>query len=733
MKSTRFALLPLLILALASATACDGCNEAPAPTDDKDGLPTNNDPRDGEEEEPPAPEPRVVRFEGQSPVEVFWGESVELLFSLKTRSGAKVTGETVRFSATTGGSLNVTESQTDANGMARVTFTAGQGDADVLLTATNELAENEEAVTIQVRVNPFGSLTVSLNSVTRIPVSNAEVLVYRGAAAQTPPCSILNNNLANAQTATFLGDFNVVPGTRTFMEQPHGEQVTVYAVGYNAAGDIVGTACEDGNSIVGGAVTTVGLTLEQVPTVFTGDYDVLMDVDLGNALPQPYEGYVDTVTGVLSDPAGYAVYQALRQLDDQYDFSFVHWDPNNTGTEELASFEDVSNNPGTFGTWALAQNILEQQLIDELGEDYVTVTTVGGDIRQAVTAFEVGTRFALTPVEGLEDVYEVDEQWNDIVFNWRLGCDEGDLGCARRPIQLENTDYAPVATAYTAGIDHAPVQNQTERFALVSEPHLFSLRYGAIIMIAMNEVIFPSLPGGLAADSLQGVLANIIDCADVGAAISNAIGFGGSSMYEGLCNVGLTFAADYIEGQVLELEVGSGNPELGPKEQTGALGEGFFYLVDRDHDVATELVRDLEMQVQWNDDENGGNEDVTAPILGQGRLSASECESDAACEQGKACVPVAHYLQVQAVEMTCDTGIGMGLGEDACTADTQCFSGICMNGGSGSGTCFAACTDDTACGMGVCTPDALGLDLNPTLQGLGTASVSACMEAPVAP
>jgi len=732
MTTQRFLLLPLLILTLATAAACDGCADAPAPDDDKNGLPANNDPRDGDEEPPPppAPEPRVVRFEGSSPLEVYYGESIELLFSLKTRGGQKVTGESIRFAIdqASAGSISATEALTDANGMARVSFTAGSSTAAVILRATSELAENEEAVTINVKVNPYGDLTVAVNSVTRIPVNRAEVLVYRGAAAQTPPCSILNNDLANSTTATFLADFNVVPGTRTFMEQNHGESVTVYVVGYNAAGDTVGTACADGATIIGGTTTTVNVTLEQVPTIITGDYDVLMNVDLGNALPQPYEGYVDTVTGLLSDPAGFAVYQSLVQADDEYGFTFVHWDPNNTGTDELASFEDVSNNPGTFGTWNLARGILDTMLEDEFGESYTTLTTIGGDIRQTVTAFEVGTRFGLTQVDGLEGVYEVSEQWNDLVFTWNLGCDDGDVGCARRAIQLENTDYAPVATQYTAGVDHAPVMDESERFALVSEPHLFSLRYGAIIMIAMNEVIFPSLPGGLAGNSLDEVLGNIIDCADVGVAINNAIGFGGAGMYEGLCGLGLGFASDYIEGQVLELEVGQGNPELSPKGQDGALGEGFFYLVDRDHDVATELVQDLEMQVQWNDDETGGNDDITAPIIGSGRLAASECDADTACESGQACVPVAHYLKVQAVEMTCDTGLGQGLGEDACTGDVQCFSGVCMNGGSGAGTCYATCTSDDACGLGSCVQDGLALDLNPTLQGLGSATTAACLE-----
>jgi hypothetical protein len=392
----------------------------------------------------------------------------------------------------------------------------------------------------------------------------------------------------------------------------------------------------------------------------------------------------------------------------------------------------VSGDPASFGTWNAASNLLDDILASQLGQSYVTVTTVGGDIRQAITAFEVGTRFALTP-STLDGVYDVSEQWNDLVFTWSLGCAAGDVGCARRAITLDETNYAPVATTYSAVASHKPLTSETERFEVVSDPHLFALRYGAIIMIAMNEVVFPSLPynagqGEQPAHSLEEVLNNFIECSDVGQAIYDTIGFPSAGTYAGLCEAGLGFAAQSIEDKVLELEVGSGNPELGPKEQTGALGGGVLYLVDQNKDLATELVRELEMQVQWNDAEDGANADVLAPIVGEGREAADGCDADAACDAGTFCRPVASYLKVKAAEFTCEEPVGEGLGEEPCSADNECATGICVGESSGvPGSCFAACASDFACGAGSCMDAAAFLDLDTVMDGLGDASLSSCM------
>ncbi len=731
MIAARTTLSLLLLAGLVAAAGCDGCAADPTQSDDdgRNKLPANGNPGDDDDDDDDdvVPEARDLAFTGVSPLDVFYGQQVQLPFTLTTASGVKVTGQSVSFVVEgQGGSLNVAQAATDANGTARVTFTAGNADATVTVKASAEHAD-DVSVTVRVKVNPVGSLKIAVSSQTRIPTTRAEVLVFRGPATNVPTCAYLDT-AATIPTAAFAAELTAVPGNRTFTDQPHGQAVTVLASGYNAAGDLIGTGCSDGSAILGGGTTTVTVAIAQLPSVLAGDYDVLLQVDVGQALPEPYEGYVETVSSVLADPAGYAVYQALKAYDAQWWYKDL-----GEGYREY-TYREVSEHPENWTSFATAQPIVDQLLANQLGQNYVTVTTVGGDIRQAITAFEVGSRFSLTPVDGVQNVYDVSEQWNDLVFTWRLGCTDGDLGCARRAITLDETNYAPVATTYAASSSHAPLTETSERFQIASEPHLFALRYGAIIMIAMNEVVFPSLPyqtqqGETPAHSLDEVLNNIIECDSVGQALADALPLGSASTYASACELGLDFAATSIENRVLQLEVGSGNPELGPKEQTGALGGGTLYLIDADKNLSTELVRELEMQVQWNDADDGASTDVLAPIVGEGREAASGCDADAACEAGTFCQPVASYLKVKQAEMTCAAPVGETLGEGPCTSDAGCASGLCVGDAQGvSGSCFSACQSDDACGFGVCTDAAAFLDLDTVMSGLGDASLSSCLD-----
>jgi hypothetical protein len=576
---------------------------------------------------------------------------------------------------------------------------------------------------VQVKENPFGTLVIAQSSATRIPVARSESRIYTGAAP--PTCAQLA--AATVQpTATFSAEFTTLPQSRTFANVATGVKVTVFADGFNAAGVKIAEKCVEAGPVVGGATTTVTVQLAQLDSILAGDYDVLMQVDVGNALPSPYDTYVDATTAILSDPAGYAVYQALLQADYQTGTSFiVDYDSNDDIIEPVPSYSDVAENESAYGTWSLARGILDDMLANTLGQTYTDVTTIGGDIRHAVTKFEVGAR--LHVLDGAVDgTLQIDERWQDLVFQWQYGCPEGDMGCARRPVLLTDENYAPLVTSYGATYVHQPSGTTTERYGVAADPHLFALKYGAVVLIAMNEVVFPNLPAGIAGNSLEEVLGNIVNCADVGVAIDDAIGFGGPSLYESFCDFGVGFAADQIEQYALSLSVGEGNPNLAPKEQEGALGGGNFYAVDDDKDLTTELVRELSYQVQWNDpDDAAFTQDITAPITGEGRLTAAGCQVDESCDDGFACVPVPHYLKVKLLENDCRRALGDVAGQGACSTGAQCASGICL---TGSLTCFDACDADADCGATAsCAENALTLDLDTTLAGLGDQGAKACL------
>lgn len=78
--------------------------------------------------------------------------------------------------------------------------------------------------------------------------------------------------------------------------------------------------------------------------------------------------------------------------------------------------------------------------------------------------------------------------------------------------------------------------------------HEFPLSYGSILMVALEQLIIPLVDGS--ANDLESLLTGLVPCHDIGAAISDFIGFGSTSLYEGACELGLGYAAGFVEDQI---------------------------------------------------------------------------------------------------------------------------------------------------------------------------------------
>jgi hypothetical protein len=253
-----------------------------------------------------------------------------------------------------------------------------------------------------------------------------------------------------------------------------------------------------------------------------------------------------------------------------------------------------------------------------------------------------------------------------------------------------------------------------------------ALRYGAIIMIAMNELVFPSICEDC--NSFEDVLLWLVPCDSLADAVEGAIGLPGA-LTEGLCGTALSFGAQYVEGMVLDLEL-AGNPEVVGKEEAGVTGGGMFYLVDTNMDLTTEDVTEFEMHVQWNDPNDPVlSQDILLPITGEGRAAASGCTHDAICDAGETCQPVAHYLKIAELEMDCRIAVGAATAGASCTQDVQCGSGLCVGATQNTaGACFAACEETSQCGAGTCVSDGVLVNLDDVMNGLGDVATNACMQ-----
>jgi hypothetical protein len=82
--------------------------------------------------------------------------------------------------------------------------------------------------------------------------------------------------------------------------------------------------------------------------------------------------------------------------------------------------------------------------------------------------------------------------------------------------------------------------------------HAVPLSYGKILRLALDKAIIPTVDGG--ASDLGTVLNDLVDCNQVGQAISDQVGFGSPGTYASACTAGLAAGADYIYKKINDLD-----------------------------------------------------------------------------------------------------------------------------------------------------------------------------------
>ena len=101
---------------------------------------------------------RTLSFQGSSPVILFYGDHVDLAFSLSDKDGNPVAGDSINYALNGNyATLGAVSSSTTTQGISTVRVTAGSTRGNVLLTASAEGA-NDATVTINVKEATDGSL-----------------------------------------------------------------------------------------------------------------------------------------------------------------------------------------------------------------------------------------------------------------------------------------------------------------------------------------------------------------------------------------------------------------------------------------------------------------------------------------------------------------------------------------------------------------------------------------------
>jgi hypothetical protein len=82
--------------------------------------------------------------------------------------------------------------------------------------------------------------------------------------------------------------------------------------------------------------------------------------------------------------------------------------------------------------------------------------------------------------------------------------------------------------------------------------HKVPIAYGKVLRIGLDAAIIPLVDPN--ASNLDELLEDKIDCAAVGQAIADAIGFGGASTYEAACHSGLQFGSDFVYQKIAAID-----------------------------------------------------------------------------------------------------------------------------------------------------------------------------------
>ncbi|MBE7451135.1 MAG: hypothetical protein HS111_20235 [Kofleriaceae bacterium] len=242
-----------------------------------------------------------------------------------------------------------------------------------------------------------------------------------------------------------------------------------------------------------------------------GTYRVASNFDLVSGLPgaigQVTNTFIDMTDGPY-DPATYFLDQAVNAISDSTTRALING--------ARPALDAIVNEAIRGASPTIVTDLLE------IGNDFGQVARKFGTLStlEVIDASEgLAASHALTHV-----VFTIDGQSSQFLLS--------DLGMS--DLRAPNLGFT-----------------QTDARTDVAR-HQFPLSYGAVLMVALEEVIIPMVDPS--ATDLESFFNNLINCNSVGATIASYIGVGSSSFYAGACRLGLGYAANYVEGRIRSLD-----------------------------------------------------------------------------------------------------------------------------------------------------------------------------------
>jgi|GEM_PF-2075563 len=507
--------------------------------------------------------------------------------------GQPVVNTTIKYAITSGDAegtiLEAANVATDDEGVATTNLKAGT-DAGSLKISVSTNDPNVQPIEFIISVNPKDAASYNVNfvEVGETDPKKVEVFLYD----ENTSCeSFLSGAPLTAQfnkngEASANGDLPTV----AFAGIPNGTSFTVGAKAFDRTnGDVeISRGCiqaSDETRIDAGRPVTVTVPLiKHIPNM-VGEYNVVHQFNLTEALPPTFKTIVDLIGVVVSDPGAFIVGCGEEDMNTGELMPTADCPVPTEGI--IGLLQDFLPDSGVFGDLKdaidgfldsdfvreVARNTINDIVLDFLQNNDNIPDWVGDgiSITQDITKSLKNFRVQATLRINSQPEYIVNESglpeadaegrliaqwaeknndhiWEDVIIFWRQGCPENAPPECGEAVQIDPNDVS-TGDVVEGKWDGTVLDGSS----LQINEHSLTLNYGTLLLTVLEKVALPQIFGDPMVNSIEAMLDELIDCQSLAETVAENTVSGAEDIVNTLCGQLKMQASDALRDYVATL------------------------------------------------------------------------------------------------------------------------------------------------------------------------------------
>ena len=479
---------------------------------------------------------------------------------------------------------------TNAEGVAETRLIAGTDSGSVRVVASI-MDDQVSPIEFIISVNPKDAASYNVNFTETGDTDPRKVKVFL--YDENTTCeSFLSGGLLTAQfNKDGEASANVDLPTVAFAGIPNGTAYTVGARAFDRTNSEVEVSrgciqASEATRIVNGAPVTVTVPLLKHLPNMIGEYKVIHEFDLREALPPTMRTIVDLIGVVVSDPGAFIVGCGDENMNTGELEPTADCPVPTQGIVGLLGgflpdsgiFKDLKEAIDGFLESDFVREVARNTLND-IVKDFLQTNenippwvgdglTITEDIYKTLRQFRVQATlrinsqpaYLLDPMTGLPEMDESgkliaqwatsdnDHIWDDLVFFWRRGCPENAPPECGERVEVDPNDVS------TGDVVQGKWGGEVlDGNLLTINEHSLTLNYGTLLLTILERVALPQIFGDPSVNSIEAMLDQLINCTSLAETVAENTFSGAKSVVENLCGQLKGQASDALRGYVATL------------------------------------------------------------------------------------------------------------------------------------------------------------------------------------